>query len=91
MTMASDTPTDAPRTGDPTAPASESPASIGSNRRRKAQPHHRPNSNVLAEPAELRVIIERCDVDDPAAWAQLVALCVGLLDTPPTSREAGRR
>lgn len=34
--------TDAPRTGDAGAPASESPASGGSNRRRKLQPHHRP-------------------------------------------------
>lgn len=42
--MASDPPTDAPRTGEPTAPPSESPASIGTKRRRKPQPHHRPSS-----------------------------------------------
>jgi hypothetical protein len=36
MTMASDTPTDAPRTGDPTAPPDELPArSIGTNHRRE--------------------------------------------------------
>lgn len=39
--MASDPPTDAPRTGDPT------PASVGSNRRRKPQPHHRPATTEL--------------------------------------------
>lgn len=47
--MASDTPTDdTPRTGEPTAPASESPASVGSNRRRKPQPHHRPAAAELS-------------------------------------------
>jgi excisionase family DNA binding protein len=35
-------PNNAPCAGDPTAPASESPASVGSDRRRKVQPHHRP-------------------------------------------------
>lgn len=41
--MASDTPTDdAPHTGNPASPASASPASVGTNRRRKLQPHHRP-------------------------------------------------
>lgn len=44
--MASDTPTDAPRTGDPT-PASESPASISSNRRRAPRPYHRPVATEL--------------------------------------------
>jgi excisionase family DNA binding protein len=43
--MASDPPTDAPRTGDPMAPASESSASVGANLRRKPQPHHRPSSD----------------------------------------------
>lgn len=87
--MASDPPTDAPHTGDPAAPASESPASIGSNRRRKPQPHHRPSSNELAEAPDLRVTIERCDTDDPAAWRQLVGLLVGLLDTSPAPGETG--
>jgi excisionase family DNA binding protein len=46
--MASDPPTDGPRTGDPAAPPSESPAKgIGSNRRRKPQPHHRPAAAEL--------------------------------------------
>lgn len=39
-----DPPNDAPRTGDPVAPASESPAGIGANRQRKLRPHHRPSS-----------------------------------------------
>jgi excisionase family DNA binding protein len=43
-TMASDTPTDAPRKGDLT-PASKSPVSVSASRRRKLQPHHRPSSN----------------------------------------------
>jgi hypothetical protein len=42
-------------------------------------------------PDDLRVTIERCEIDDPAAWGQLVELLVGLLDMPSTSREAGRR
>jgi excisionase family DNA binding protein len=46
--MASDTPTDAPRTGEPTAPASESPASVGASRRRKPRPHHRPAAAELS-------------------------------------------
>ena len=87
-----DPPTDAPRTGEPIAPASESPASIGTNRRRKPQPHHRPSSMVFGEvPSDPRVVIERCEVDDPAAWLQLVGLLVGLLDTPPAPGETGRR
>jgi hypothetical protein len=48
-----DPPTDAPRTGEPTALPSESPASIGSNRRRKPQPHHRPRSSAMGEPLEM--------------------------------------
>jgi excisionase family DNA binding protein len=47
LTMAINTPTDAPRTSDPTAPPSESPArSIGTNHRRRPQPHHRPSSTT---------------------------------------------
>ncbi len=38
-----DPPNDAPRTGDAVAPAS-----VGSNRRRKAQPHHRPPATELS-------------------------------------------
>lgn len=49
LTMASDTSTDdAPRTRETTAPASEPPASIGTNRRRKPQPHHRPTGAELS-------------------------------------------
>jgi hypothetical protein len=52
--MASDTPTDGPRTGDPAAPPSESPAKgIGSNRRRKPQPHHRPSSSEMGESLDI--------------------------------------
>jgi excisionase family DNA binding protein len=50
--MASETPTDAPRAGDPTAPSSQSPASIGSNRRRKPQPHHRPAAAALSSASD---------------------------------------
>jgi len=47
--MTIDDPTDdAPHAGDPTAPPSESPASIGTNRRRKLQPHHRPAATELS-------------------------------------------
>jgi excisionase family DNA binding protein len=44
--MASDTPMDAPHTGDPTPP-SESPAGTGASRRRKL-PHHRPAATELS-------------------------------------------
>jgi len=44
---------------------------------------------VFAEPTELRVVVERREMD-PAAWSQLVGLLVGLLDTPPPTREARR-
>jgi hypothetical protein len=43
-----DPPNDAPRTGEPTAPVSESPVSVSSNRRRKPQPHHRPAAGEAA-------------------------------------------
>lgn len=56
MTMASDPPTDAPRIGDQMAPASESPASIGTNRRRKPQPHHRPTSADITPPIDFDVM-----------------------------------
>ncbi|HEX7842292.1 MAG TPA: helix-turn-helix domain-containing protein [Kofleriaceae bacterium] len=70
-TMASDTPTDdAPRTGDPTPPASESPASVGTNRRRKPQPHHRPAaiefgvaSDAMASLARAIAELVRVEVD----------------------------
>ncbi len=42
-----DPPAEAPRAGDPT-PAGESPVSIGSNRRRKLRPHHRPAAAELS-------------------------------------------
>lgn len=85
-----DPPTAAPRTGDPTAPASESPASIGSNRRGKLQPHHRPCTRVF-ETSGPRVILERCAVEDPEAWKRLVGLLVGLLDMPSSPSEGGSR
>lgn len=84
-----DPPNDPPRTSDPAALGSEPPASVGTHRRRKPQPHHRPSSNVFAEPAELRIVVERREMD-PAAWSQLVGLLVGLLDMPPPTREARR-
>lgn len=49
--MANDPPTDAPRASDPAAPASESPG-IGSNRRRKVQPHHRPAVTELSSASD---------------------------------------
>jgi excisionase family DNA binding protein len=57
--MASDTPTDAPRTGDPMAPASESPASVGTNRRRKPQPHHRPIATELGAASDAMASLAR--------------------------------
>jgi excisionase family DNA binding protein len=57
--MASDTPTDAPRTGDPMAPASESPASVGTNRRRKPQPHHRPVAAELSAASDAMASLAR--------------------------------
>jgi excisionase family DNA binding protein len=54
-----DPPTDAPRTGEPTAPPSESPASIGSNRRRKPQPHHRPAATELSAASDAMASLAR--------------------------------
>jgi excisionase family DNA binding protein len=59
LTMASDTPTDAPRTGDPMAPASESPASVGANLRRKPQPHHRPATTELSAASDAMANLAR--------------------------------
>lgn len=79
--MASDTPTDAPRTGDPMAPPSESPASVGTNRQRKAQPHHRPISNVFAKtPSNPIAMIEVVRAPRRGVREHLVALLVELLD-----------
>jgi excisionase family DNA binding protein len=57
--MATDPPTDAPRTGDPMAPPSESPASIGTNRRRKPQPHHRPATTELGAASDAMASLAR--------------------------------
>lgn len=56
--MANDPPADAPRTGDP-APPSESPASIGPNRRRKPQPHHRPAAAELSSASDAMASLAR--------------------------------
>jgi excisionase family DNA binding protein len=55
-----DPPTDAPRTDDPAAPASESPASpIGASRRRKAQPHHRPTATEIGAASDAMASLAR--------------------------------
>jgi hypothetical protein len=78
--MASDTPTDAPRTGEPTPP-SESPANVSARRRRKPQPHHRPISNVFgATPSDPIAMIEVVRAPRPGVREHLVALLVELLD-----------
>jgi excisionase family DNA binding protein len=58
-TMASDPPTDAPRTGNPTAPASESPASVSASRGRRAQPHHRPAATELNSASDAMASLAR--------------------------------
>ncbi len=58
-----DPPTDAPRTGEPTAPASESPASVGSNRRRKPQPHHRPAAAEFSAASDAVASLTRAIAD----------------------------
>jgi excisionase family DNA binding protein len=60
---------DAPRAGDPMAPASESPASVGSDRRRKPQPHHRPSSDGagITYPSDSDVMT----VEDGAAFLRI--------------------
>ncbi len=57
--MASDPPGDAPHARDRTAPPSESPASIGSNRRRKPQPHHRPAAAELSSASDAMASLAR--------------------------------
>ncbi|HEX7940568.1 MAG TPA: hypothetical protein VF488_02120, partial [Gemmatimonadaceae bacterium] len=58
--MASDTPTDdAPRTGDLAAPASAAPASVGTTRRRKPQPHHRPTGVELSAASDAMASLAR--------------------------------
>jgi excisionase family DNA binding protein len=95
-TMASDTPTDAPRTGDSTAPASESPASISTRHRRKPQPHHRPTatefsttSGAMASLARAIAELVRVEVDARvrAALAELPAV-EELLSTAEAARYA---
>jgi excisionase family DNA binding protein len=55
-----DPPTDAPRTGDPMAPASESSASpIGASSRRKAQPHHRPTATEIGAASDAMASLAR--------------------------------
>lgn len=54
-----DPPTDAPRTGDPMAPPSESPASIGTNHRGKPQPHHRPSATELSSASDAMANLAR--------------------------------
>src|SRR5215468_2811180 len=55
LTMASDPPADAPRTGDPTPP-SESPASVGTNRRRKPQGDRFAGSSTRIRGCEIRAV-----------------------------------
>jgi hypothetical protein len=75
-------PNDAPRTGEPTAPVSESPASVSSNRRRKPQPHHRPSSKIMYEASsEPRVTIVVRRVADPAKLDRLLAIMDAMLDS----------
>lgn len=74
MTMASDPPTDAPRTGDPMAPPSESPRSIATNHRRKPQPHHRPSSSGMQ--------ITYGDRNDPTAEVAIQRWLLSLLRGP---------
>jgi excisionase family DNA binding protein len=96
MTMASDIPTDAPRTGDPTTPASDPPASIGVCHRRKPQPHHRPAttelgaaSDALASLARAIAELVRIEVDARvhAALAERPAVAE-LLSTAEAARYA---
>ncbi len=74
--MASDPPADAPRTGNPTARASESPASVSASRGRRAQPHHRPiatelgaASDAMASLARAIAELVRVEVDAQVAAA----------------------